>query len=254
MQSWLADFHIHSLLSPCADIEMTPHHIVCRAAENGVGLLAITDHNVSGNVRAALASGQEYGVTVWPGLEVECQEGAHIVVLFDGMRKLLTFQGVVDQNMSGLKNNPEKFGGQFVVDENDDFVCEEERLLLAPVALTAKQINKLAGEIGGVAIAAHVDRPSYSILTALGFIGPDDGFAAAELSRHALKELGEKKLCRLVGGLPYLTNSDAHTMDEFLYGPKNRVYMHEPTIKEFKLALAGSDGRMVEAGQFAEKK
>ncbi len=250
MADWLADLHIHSLLSPCADIEMTPHHIVRRAGESGVNLLAITDHNVSANVLPAVNKGQEYGVVVWPGVEVECQEGAHIVVLFDGMRKLNSFQQLIDKNMSGLQNNPEKFGGQFVVDENDDFVREEERLLLAPVNLSASQVVTAVDDIGGICVAAHIDRPSYSLLTYLGFLPPDAGFAAAEISRHSLKELTEKKLSPLISNLPYLTNSDAHTMEEFLSGPKNLLVMEEPTIKEFKLALMCSGGRRIEAGKF----
>ena len=28
MRTFLTDFHVHSLLSPCAEVEMTPHHIV----------------------------------------------------------------------------------------------------------------------------------------------------------------------------------------------------------------------------------
>ena len=27
MQTVLADLHVHTLLSPCAEVEMTPHHI-----------------------------------------------------------------------------------------------------------------------------------------------------------------------------------------------------------------------------------
>ena len=50
MQTVLADLHVHTLLSPCAEVEMTPHHIVMRAAEYGIGAVAITDHNASANV------------------------------------------------------------------------------------------------------------------------------------------------------------------------------------------------------------
>ena len=53
MRTVLADLHVHTLLSPCAEVEMTPHHIVMRAAEYGIGAVAITDHNASANVPAA---------------------------------------------------------------------------------------------------------------------------------------------------------------------------------------------------------
>ena len=50
MKTVIGDFHVHTLLSPCAEIEMTPHHIVMQAAEYGIQLLAVTDHNASANV------------------------------------------------------------------------------------------------------------------------------------------------------------------------------------------------------------
>jgi len=54
MKTVIGDFHVHTLLSPCAEIEMTPHHIVMQAAEYGIQLLAVTDHNASANAVAAV--------------------------------------------------------------------------------------------------------------------------------------------------------------------------------------------------------
>ncbi|MDR2006169.1 MAG: PHP domain-containing protein [Acidaminococcales bacterium] len=250
MLKWVADLHIHTLLSPCAAVEMTPRHIVLKAAAHGVNLIAITDHNVSANVLPAVRLGQEHGVAVWPGMEVETREGGHMVVLFDSLRKMLAFQKLLDENMSGLKNNPERFGGQFVVDENDRFVREEERLLLAAVNLDAGALAAYAARLGGVCVASHIDRPAYSLLTYFGFIPPGLGLAAVELSGAGLRAGGEQKYAALTGGLPCITNSDAHVMDDFLGGPKNHIYMKEPVIGEFKLALAAAGGRMVAAGKF----
>ena len=97
---------------------MTPHHIVMRAAEFGIDAIAITDHNASANVVAALQAGERYGVKVFPGMEVECLEEAHIVVLFDKMKQLVAWQKLVDSKMNGLPNDTNRFGPQFVVDDN----------------------------------------------------------------------------------------------------------------------------------------
>ncbi len=249
MDRWVADLHVHTLLSPCAEIEMTPRHIVMQAAANGVNLVAITDHNVCGNVLPAIRVGQELGVVVWAGVEVETMEGGHVVVLFDSLKKLLKFQEVLDKNMPDMQNNAEKFGGQFIVDENDEFIKEETRMLLASVKLDVDALIALADSLGGVCIAAHVDKPAYSLLSYLGFIQADSGFVAVEISRNSLKELTEKKMAKLLGNLPYITNSDAHMINDFLTGPKNYIYMKQPTIEEFKLALKGLDGRKIEAGK-----
>ena len=252
MHSILADFHIHTLLSPCAEIEMTPHHIVMRAAEFGIGAVAITDHNASANALAAVKAGERYGVKVFPGMEVECLEEAHIVVLFDTLKQLNAWQQLVDGKMNGLLNNAEKFGGQFVVDDDDNFIREEERLLLAPLRMTAAEVVREAERLGGMSIAAHIDRPSYSIVGQLGFIEPDFGFAAAEISAAGWRACKQSKLQRVAGYLPFVTDSDAHNIMDFVQGPKNLITVEELTVAELKLALTNSSGRSWKAGCYAD--
>ena len=103
-------------------------------------------------------------------MEVECREEAHIVVMFDTLEQLAAWQKIVDANMSGLKNNAERFGAQFIVDDDDNFIAEEERMLLGPLKLPAEEVIQKVNAMGGMAIAAHVDRPSYSLLMQLGFL------------------------------------------------------------------------------------
>ncbi len=254
MKTLLADFHIHTLLSPCAEIEMTPHHIIMRAAQYGVDAVAITDHNASANAAAAVEAAKNYGVKVFPGMEVECREEAHIVVLFDTLEQLAAWQKIVDANMSGLKNNAERFGAQFIVDDDDNFIAEEERMLLGPLKLPAAEVIQKVNAMGGMAIAAHVDRPSYSLLMQLGFLPSDMGLAAAEISSAGIRELKEQKLKLALGGLNYVTDSDAHMMDSFINGPKNLITVKSLTVAELKLALAAEDGRSWQPGCFLENR
>ena len=254
MKTLLADFHIHTLLSPCAEIEMTPHHIVMRAAQYGVDAVAITDHNASANAAAAVEAAKNYGIKVFPGMEVECREEAHIVVLFDTLEQLAAWQKIVDANMSGLKNNAERFGAQFIVDDDDNFIAEEERMLLGPLKLPAAEVIQKVNAMGGMAIAAHVDRPSYSLLMQLGFPPSDMGLAAAEISPAGIRELKEQKLKLALGGLNYVTDSDAHMMDSFINGPKNLITVKSLTVAELKLALAAEDGRSWQPGCFLENR
>lgn len=254
MKTLLADFHIHTLLSPCAEIEMTPHHIVMRAAQYGVDAVAITDHNASANAAAAVEAAKNYGVKVFPGMEVECREEAHIVVLFDTLEQLAAWQKIVDANMSGLKNNAERFGAQFIVDDDDNFIAEEERMLLGPLKLPAAEVIQKVNAMGGMAIAAHVDRPSYSLLMQLGFLPSDMGLTAAEISLAGIRELKEQKLKLALGGLNYVTDSDAHMMDSFINGPKNLITVKSLTVAELKLALAAEEGRSWQPGCFLENR
>lgn len=231
---------------------MTPHHVVMRAAEFGIGAVAITDHNASANALAAVKAGERYGVKVFPGMEVECLEEAHIVVLFDTLKQLNAWQQLVDGKMNGLLNNAEKFGGQFVVDDDDNFIREEERLLLAPLRMTAAEVVREVERLGGMSIAAHIDRPSYSIVGQLGFIEPDFGFAAAEISAAGWRASKQSKLQRVAGYLPFVTDSDAHNIMDFVQGPKNLITVEELTIAELKLALTNSSGRSWKAGCYAD--
>ena len=52
MQSLRADLHIHSVLSPCGGLEMSPNSIMQRLKQFGIQWLAITDHNSMANCPA----------------------------------------------------------------------------------------------------------------------------------------------------------------------------------------------------------
>ena len=87
---WLrADLHVHSLLSPCAAVEMTPRNIIRNAVAAGVDIVAITDHNAGDNVAAALRAAVGSGVTVLPGMEGQTREEVHLLTLFEKMRDLV---------------------------------------------------------------------------------------------------------------------------------------------------------------------
>lgn len=92
LKEFLADLHVHTLLSPCGEVEMTPHHIMMKAKELGIDIIAITDHNSSLNLPAALESASRYGIKVFPGMEVESKEEGHILVLFDTLKQVNIWQ------------------------------------------------------------------------------------------------------------------------------------------------------------------
>ena len=50
------DLHFHSCLSPCGDGEMTPANLAAMCALAGLDIVALTDHNTTGNCRAFLAA------------------------------------------------------------------------------------------------------------------------------------------------------------------------------------------------------
>jgi predicted metal-dependent phosphoesterase TrpH len=74
-----ADLHIHSTLSPCAALEMSPAAIVRRARELALDMIAVTDHNRIANGLTAARLGETAGVKVLLGMEAQTREDIHIL-------------------------------------------------------------------------------------------------------------------------------------------------------------------------------
>ncbi len=204
------DFHIHSALSPCGDADMTPNNIVNMAALLGLDAIAISDHNTIGNAEAAMAVGKVVGVTVIPGMEVETEEGVHILTLYPDLDAAGFVAKKVYEALPDIKNRPEIFGEQVLMDYEDNITGYEDKLLISPANISVNELFELVQTAGGLFIPAHVDRHSYSILTNLGFIPDDLDIKNIEISK-AVEDLGI-----YLGNRPdlkkykILRNSDAH--------------------------------------------
>ena len=243
MMRWFrADLHVHTVLSPCAAVEMTPRNIVRHAQAAGIDIVAITDHNAGDNVAAALRAATGTTVAVLPGMELQTREEVHLLALFGKMREFVKWCEFVLPHRSPLRNDENRFGPQFVVDETDELIRIEEAMLLASTDLSLEEAVAQIDTLGGIAIAAHVDRPMFSCLTQLGFIPPDLGLAAVEVSRNTRVESAREKLPR-IGDLPIISSSDAHTIEDLLSGPKTMFLAETPTLSEIRQALAGEEGR-----------
>lgn len=244
IRRFVADLHVHSVLSPCAAVEMTPRNILWHAARYGIDIVAITDHNAGDNVRAALEAAKDTNVTVLPAMEVETKEEIHLVVLFDKPRQLAAWEQVVAAHRPDRKNDSRRLGAQFVVDAEDELICEKEEMLLAPLSLGLEEVCAQVAALGGLTIASHVDRPAYSILSQLGFIPPGLPLTAVEISPRLSREEAARRLPG-VKGWPLVTSSDAHTIADFVAGPKTVLYIEEPTLAEIRQALYNENGRRV---------
>ena len=180
----LYDFHLHSALSPCGDADMTPNNIVGMAMIKGLTAIAVSDHNTTGNVRAAMEVGREYGLTVIPGMEVETEEEVHILTLYPSIEAAEYASGEVYKKLPMIPNRPEIFGEQCFMDKDDNITGYEPKLLLTATTLSINSLFDLVKTAGGIFIPAHVDRHSYSVLTNLGCIPDDRDIRYIELSKR----------------------------------------------------------------------
>lgn len=179
------DFHIHTALSPCALDEMTPNNIVNMALFSEVSAIAITDHNTCGNIEAVMSVAKDTDLIVIPGMEVETREEIHVVCLFTSVSNVYKMQDYVYDHLPKLKNKSKVLGHQLLIDSEDEVIGEEERLLSFASSITFEDVISKCIELGGIAIPAHIDRPSYSVISNLGMLPPNDLLTCLEVSQYA---------------------------------------------------------------------
>ena len=204
------DLHIHSCLSPCADLEMLPRAIVHRACEAGLDAIAVCDHNSARNAPALQAACVAEGMACLFGLEITTAEELHALAVFDTPAAALAMTERVYAALPPRLNIPKLFGEQPVVDAEGQIVDRDWHLLCAPTGLSVRDTAALVRHLGGIFIAAHVDRPVFSISSQLGTLAGDEGFEAMELTRHAERALWRRRFA----GLPILCSSDSHQLHD----------------------------------------
>ncbi len=203
------DLHIHSALSPCGDNDMTPNNIVNMSIIKGLDVIAVTDHNSCGNVRAVMEVAGDR-LLVIPGMEVETSEEVHMVCYFPDIESCEKMGEYIKEHMQEIKNQEEIFGEQLYMDAEDNIVGKEENLLVTATNLDIFEVVEKSKEFGGIAVPAHIDRSSYSILSNLGFFPPElvvDTVEITAKNRLKMEEEYEKKY-------NVISNSDAHYLED----------------------------------------
>ncbi|MDK2872188.1 MAG: 3,5-nucleoside bisphosphate phosphatase [bacterium] len=239
---WLkAELHVHTVLSACADWEMTPRNIIRRAKEVGVKVVAITDHNTAKNVRPCVKIGEKEGILVVPGIEVQTKEEVHMVCLFPSEETAIGFENWLQKFLPNLTNNEEIFGDQVVVDEDDNVIEIDKRLLQVSANVSIESVVEKVIEFKGVAYPAHVNREYCGIIPVLGFIPPNLPFKVAEISSSMnvssfLKEHPE------LGDYVLIVSSDAHFLSSI---GKSRTLVNLDKLRTDNLLEAIQDKRRV---------
>jgi len=242
LRRFRADLHIHTCLSPCGDLRMSPRNIAAQAGKRGIMLLAVCDHNSAENVAAVMKAAEASDVTVLPGMEVCSREEIHVLAIFEDLESVLDLQTTVYGHLAG-KNNPEVFGLQVVANECDEVIGYQDRLLIGAVDLPIEEIVKTIHELGGVAVASHIDRESFSVISQLGFIPETLKFDALELSSTIGDEEARRRFVAY-GDSTFIRNSDAHELQDL--GKNTSEYMLDhPSFREIQMAFAKLDGRLI---------
>lgn len=213
MKFYKADLHIHTVLSPCGSLDMSPNAIVDKALEKGLDIIAITDHNTTLQAECVQKIGRQKGLMVITGVEVTSKEEVHCLAYFEEKNQIYEFQQYIDQHIPNIQNNPDYFGYQIQVNENDDIVYQEERLLISAINQSVEQISKKVKTLDGLFILAHIDKSKNSIISQLGFLPPDLEVDALEVTKRGLDSGFLDQNSYLSNNL-FVCNSDAHYIDD----------------------------------------
>ncbi len=241
LQEFSADLHIHSVLSPCGSLEMSPVNIVKEAARKGLDIIGITDHNASAHGRVLSNLAKEYGIFVMTGMEVTTAEEAHCLTFFKDFEALDKFQKIIDNTILKIRNDPDKFGFQVIVDKDENIVGQVEWLLISATSMSINEVAEEAKKLGGIVIPAHIDRPTYSLSSQLGFIPPDLKVDAFEVSRFSSPQKMIEQY-PYIKDISFIRSSDAHFLKDIgaartIFKIKNRSF------DEIKMALHKTSGR-----------
>jgi PHP family Zn ribbon phosphoesterase len=242
MKKFRADLHVHTVLSPCAEVEMIPPLIVQTALEHGIDLIAITDHNASANVRSVQKAAEGTSLTVLPGMEVQTREDVHLLTLFESMDALEEWQIHIDESLPDVPNRPDFFGEQYVVDETGEFLRSEARLLSTATHLSIDEVFERVPAMGGIVIPAHVERLIYGLFPTLGLISEKWQVSALEISRHTTPKKAAVMFPAL-GSHPLIQSGDVHHLDGFL--GTTLFTLDFPTLTEIRMAFKSIGGREV---------
>jgi predicted metal-dependent phosphoesterase TrpH len=163
---------------------MTPNNIINMALLKELDIIAITDHNSCKNVKACLDTAEETSLLVLPGMELETSEEIHVLCLFADSSSALKFGAFVEGSLNKVKNRPDIFGHQYILDSDDEIVSEYENLLITSTAISFDDVFSIVLSYGGVAVPAHIDRPSNSVLSNLGAIPDIAQISYVEVSKR----------------------------------------------------------------------
>lgn len=243
MRKFRADLHLHTVLSPCADLAMSPDEIIARAQQKKLDIIAITDHNSTKQCKVVREMAADSGIVVLNGCEVNSREEVHSLCLFEDDHSMNEFQGFIEHYLPHIPNKPDYFGYQVVVDKDNQIVEELPWYLGNSLQVELETIANFVHQLNGIFIPAHIDRPMNSIFSQLGFLPHELKIDALQISKQA----HESQLRRHYDIHPNITlikASDAHYPEDI--GTACSTFeLVNPSFEEIRWALNQQKGRSV---------
>lgn len=221
---------------------MHPMPLVQKAIEAKLDMIAICDHNSSANVPYVIKAAEKTNLKILPGMEITTSEEVHLLAIFESLSNLRLMQEIIDRHLPG-ENDEERFGVQAIVNEIGEVEGINNQLLIGATDLSLDTLIKHIHQFEGLAIAAHIDRESFSVLSQLGFIDDNTGFDALEITPRTGFEKARTSYQELYK-YSLIVSSDSHFIKD-IGSAITRMVLEEPSFAELKMALKRQNGRCV---------
>lgn len=232
MKCYSADLHIHSCLSPCADILMLPNLVAEKLKNNGIEIASITDHNSLLNIKAFSKVFEKYGIFLIPGIEIQTEEEVHVLGYFENIEVAMKFQKEFEKYLPKIENKEELLGYQLLTNEKDEYIKKYKIALSFSCSIDLENLSKLIKKFNGICIAAHIDK-TFGVINQLGII-PKNIFDAVEVFNSKNK----------ISNYTNLSSSDAHYLND-IKASKMKICLESKTFEEFKKAIHSIDKRRI---------
>ena len=208
-----ADMHIHTCLSPCAEISISPKRAAEKAYREGLMIIFITDHNSMENAEAAMNAAEKYEkLKVYPGMEITSREEVHTLALFENIKDAYAVQYEIYKYIPDIISEKESHD-QVIANENDEVEGYCSKSLFSAVDRNIDYIVSLIHENNGLAVAAHIDRPSFSVISQLGFIPENLNYDALEVSPNTGPDKAKTMYKEYSDKYNFIMGSDSHWLD-----------------------------------------
>jgi len=212
------DLHNHSCLSPCGSDDLTPALLSVEAMEQGIQILALTDHNCTRNLPAFAEACELCNLMGLYGIEVNTVEDVHVLVLFEKLQDAMEFGSFIEFLLPPIYNKPNLFGMQNIVNLEGEIIGTVDKLLISTSGISFNDVIEEGLSRDALVIPAHIDRSANSALANLGFL-PDLPYSAVEAIRIPV--------AADIHGKTLLTGSDAHYLQHV---GRRACYLEVPSL------------------------
>ncbi|TNF06837.1 MAG: PHP domain-containing protein [Bacillota bacterium] len=220
------DLHIHTVLSPCADVLMTPHNIFNMAMLKKIDIIAITDHNSCKQLSMCEEISKSYDMLFIPGVEISLSEGFHVLCYFKTVKDAMAFDKILETYIKHEDVDLDLYNEQAITNEYDETIQTYPYLLSSDTDLSFEELIKILKNFDAILGYAHLDRSKHSGLHQVH----EKPLNFVEITSHASDAFIEQNL---LDRYPIFINSDAHQITSISERKYNYIDLKELNIDAF---------------------